>query len=217
MKKYVFTDESGCMTFARRPNISRYFILCTVHLEPNGIGSEIMALWRDLAWNGYLQDNCIHAASDPQDVRDEVFALLQGHDFRIDATILEKSKAQPQIRVTDVRFYQYAWFYHFKHVGPRIFEATDEALICNASIGTSKKRAAFKSAIHDMAEQSLPNLSWVVTFWPANSDPCLLVADYCAWAIQRKWELEDDRSYALIQNKIATEFELWRNGTKHYY
>ena len=217
MRKYVFSDESGGLDFRRGQNISRYFILCTVCLEPDSIAQDIMALRRELAWQGYNQDDCIHAATDRQAVRNEVFNVIQRHDFRIDATILEKSKAQQQVRPTDVRFYHYAWYYHFKHVGPKIFDQNDEAFIFAAAIGTKKKRASFRSAVNDVAQQALPHLNWQVAFWPANSDPCLLVADYCCWAIGRKWETGDLRSYELIQNKIATEYDLWRLGTTHYY
>jgi len=45
---------------------------------------------------------------DEQQIRDRVFDVLKPHGFRIDATILEKRRAQPQIRTTDERFYQYA-------------------------------------------------------------------------------------------------------------
>ncbi len=217
MRKYLFADESGCMTFKRAPNISRYFILCTVLMDPTTIGPELMHLRRELAWRGFNQDDCIHCTSDPQAVRDEVFALLAKHDFRIDATVLEKSKAQPQTRSTEIRFYQYAWYYHFKHVGPRLFAPNDDALICAASLGTNKKRAGFRAAINNVVQQSIRSLSWKTAFWPAASDPCLLVADYCCWAIRRKWENGDERSYSIIQEKIATEFDLWRSGTRHYY
>jgi hypothetical protein len=48
-------------------------------------------------------------------------------------------------------------------------------------------------------------------------DPMLWVADYCAWAIQRKWETGDTRSHKLIEEKISTEFDLWSVGQTHYY
>ena len=217
MKKYVFADESGCFNFSRGPNISRFFILCSVSLDPGPITSDIMQLRRDLAWEGYRDNDCIHATSDPQPVRDSVFEVIQKHDFRIDATILEKSKAQPHIRPSDVRFYQHAWFYHFKYVAPRVFKTGDEAFVCAASIGAKKKAAAFRTAVNDTVGQSVSGVEWRTAFWPANSEPGLLVADYCCWAIQRKWERADARSYSLIENKIATEFDLWRLGAKHFF
>jgi hypothetical protein len=39
------------------------------------------------------------------------------------------------------------------------------------------------------------------------SEPCLVVADYCTWAIQRRWEWGDDRSYRLIADNVASEVE----------
>jgi hypothetical protein len=39
------------------------------------------------------------------------------------------------------------------------------------------------------------------------SEPCLVVADYCTWAIQRKWERDDQRSHELIAGKIASEIQ----------
>ena len=199
MPKYLFADESGCLAFNRGANVSRYFILCTVQIDPDVIGPELLKLRRELAWRGHRQDDCIHCTTDPQPVRDEVFALLGKHDFRVDATLLEKSKAQPKVRPTEERFYQYAWRYHFKHVAPHVFGPTDEAFVVAASLGTNKKKATFKAAIHDVIQQSLPTLTWQSAFWPAASDPCLLVAYYCAWAIQRKWERGDDRSHRSTQ------------------
>lgn len=53
--------------------------------------------------------------------------------------------------------------------------------------------------------------------WSAASEPCLQIADYCCWAIQRQWERGDDRSYVLIQDKIRSEFDIFRWGATKYY
>ena len=58
---------------------------------------------------------------------------------------------------------------------------------------------------------------WEVAFWPSNSDPCLQIADYCTWAIQRKWEKNDSRSYDLIKDKIVSEYDIFRFGSTYYY
>jgi len=57
----------------------------------------------------------------------------------------------------------------------------------------------------------------IESHWPPESDPCLQVADYCVWAIQRKWERDDSRSYDLIKDKIESEFDVWSIGSTHYY
>lgn len=158
-----------------------------------------------------------HATTDAQSVRDEVFALIKSHDFRIDSTILEKSKSQPHIRETEPLFYQYAWYYHFKKVGPLIFDPGADMLVTAAALGTKKKKTAFKTAVNNVIQQTLPRDKWFVDFPPSIAEPCLQIADYCCWAIQRKWERNCERSHVLIEDKIKTEFDLFKAGDKHYY
>ncbi|HEV3094413.1 MAG TPA: hypothetical protein VGY30_07850 [Solirubrobacteraceae bacterium] len=37
---------------------------------------------------------------------------------------------------------------------------------------------------------------------------CLVIADYCTWAIQRRWERDDRRSHQLLADKIASELRV---------
>lgn len=96
---HVFADEAGDFNFSVAPGASRYFILTTVTLEDCSVGDTLLALRRQLAWEGVEQ-------------------------------------------------------------------------------GT---------------------------------------ADFCCWAIQRKWERGDERSYVLIRNKVRSEFEPFRRGQTLYY
>ncbi|HEY3698302.1 MAG TPA: DUF3800 domain-containing protein, partial [Spongiibacteraceae bacterium] len=150
MRKYLFADESGCLTFTANNNTSQYFILCTVLVDPSIIGPELLSLRRELAWAGHKSDDCLHATSDPQIVRDAVFDAICKKDFRIDCTLFEKAKAQPHIKSKEEVFYQYVWFYHFKHIADKIFTNEDEAFICAASIGTNKKKSAFRTALNNV-------------------------------------------------------------------
>lgn len=142
---------------------------------------------------------------------------MEKHDFRVDATILEKSKAFPQTRTSDPVFYQYAWYYHLKHVLPILLKDTDKLLITAAALGSKRTRAAFKSAVNNTAQQIAARDKWEVSFLDSAKDPLLWAADYCAWAIQRKWEMGDHKSHLLLAPKIKTEFDLWEVGTKHHY
>jgi hypothetical protein len=54
-------------------------------------------------------------------------------------------------------------------------------------------------------------------FHPNHSHHMLQVCDYVCWAIARKWEHHDHRSYAAISGKIAMERELFSRGKTHYY
>jgi hypothetical protein len=217
LRKYLFADEAGDFEFARKPNVSRYFIVCTVTCETCGLGHRLLDLRRELAWSRQPLGDYFHASEDKQCVRDAVFDLIQRAELRIDATIMEKSKAQPQTRDSHARFYQYGWYYHLRNIAGRILSKDDELLITAASLGTKRQRAAFTSTVNDVVQQVASGSPWVTSFCPAAADPCLQIVDYCTWAIQRKWERNDSRSYALIRNKIVREYDLWNRGTRHYY
>ena len=217
MRRYVFADEAGNFDFSDKNGASEFFILTTVTADSPTIGDELLALRRSLAWKGVALESNFHATEDPQAVRDEVFQLLSEHDLRIDSTILEKRKTQPHLADDKERFYKTAWYLHFKYVAPRITSSvSDELLVLAAQIGTKKRRKAIRLAISDVVGQST-DCSWEVAFWPAGSDPCLQVADYCCWAIQRKYERADVRSYDLISDKIASEFQPFSIGPTTYY
>jgi len=217
VRAHVFSDEAGCFAFTRSARASRYFIVCTVALDDCGIGNSLQALRRDMIWRGVPVREEFHATEDRNEVREEVYALLSRHDFRIDATLLEKSKAQPQTRQTNDRFYRYAWYYHFKHIGPQLLQGRTELMITAASIGTKKGQAVYTAPVNEVLQQTVQRQQWRTFFPRAVADPCLQVADYCAWAIQRKWEKGETRWYDMISDKVGSEFDLWRNGTTHYY
>lgn len=216
-RSYAFIDEAGCMTFARKKGASTYFIVCSITLESCQIGNDLLGLRRELAWQGYDLGDYFHATTDKQAVRDEVFKVIAGEPFKVHSTILEKPKAQDHLRKSRERFYKTAFYFHFQHVGPLISQPTDELLITTASIGTKRERAAFVHAVEDVMSQTVNRSQWATTFCEAKSDPCLQVVDYCAWAIQRKWEAKDNRSYELIAHKIASEYDLWAKGSTLYY
>ncbi len=53
--------------------------------------------------------------------------------------------------------------------------------------------------------------------WESSSDGCLQVADYCGWAIQRKWEAGDAAAHSQIADKIRSEYNLFGRGSTVYY
>jgi hypothetical protein len=119
----------------------------------------------------------------------------------------------------DPSLFSGAWFYHFKHIGPKITAKRQKMLITAAALGERKKRAAFKESVNNTMQQLVPRERWEIAFHESCKDPLLWVADYCAWAIQRKWESDgkDTRSFDLIKKKIATEFDLFESGSDFFY
>lgn len=218
---YVFADETGNFDFTRKNGASRYFGVGTAVLrddQPAEISADLGQLRRNLAWQNHGLDSYFHATEDSQTVRDEVFRVIGRHDFTFHATMLEKSKAQPQLRCTDHEFYKYAWYYHFKYLAPREIRPGDSLFVVAAEIGTKKSRSVFRDAVNDVLAQCISyRVPRVLAFWPNASDPCLQVADYCTWAVSRKYERDDMRSYDLISKKIVSDFDIFQKGSKHYY
>ncbi len=216
-RRYLFADEAGDFNFSRNPRASKYFIVCYIALDSCSVGADMLELRRELIWDGYPVGGYFHATEDKQVVRDKVFERICRENFKIYAQILEKSKAQPQVRSSNERFYKYGWLYLSDHALPKIVkDGETELLITTASIATKKAQASFTNAVNDVLQQ-IASTKWATYFCPAATDPCLQVADYCIWAIQRKWELSDSRSYDLIKDKIEYEYDLWAHGNTHYY
>ena len=71
--------------------------------------------------------------------------------------------------------------------------------------------------MRDVLDQTMRRKKWSTGIYQAATDPCIQVADYCAWAIQRKWERDDLRSYEIIEDQITYEYDLWEHGARHYY
>lgn len=213
--RYVFVDETGNFDFS--PRGSKYFILTSIVLDDCIIGEELAQLRRDLARRGTDLREGFHATEDRQAVRGEVFRLLARHNFRVDATIIEKAKAMPHLRTDDVGFYGSTWYSHLRSLIPQIAAAGDELLIVGATLSLKRRQRASHVAIAEAAGTAAGSVPFMTGIWTAASEPCLQVADYCCWAIQRKWERGDLRSDVLIQDKIASEFDVFRRVSTRYY
>jgi hypothetical protein len=202
---YLFGDEAGNFDFSGGTGASRYFILATVTMGDCQAGDRLQALRRRLAWRGVHLGAVLHASEDPQAVRDEVFRTVGRCELRIDATVIAKEAVPPVLR--DGReLYRFAWHEHLGRIAGEIARPGDRLLAVASDLGTRRRRGAFHVAVDDAVRASA-RCGHRVAFWPNMSEPCLVVADYCTWAIQRRWERGDGRSHALIAGKIRSEVE----------
>lgn len=213
-QRFVLLDEAGNFDFSLKG--SRFFILCSVVMEDFGPAQRLLELRRELAWEGMNLPGGFHCTEDAQRVRDRVFDLIGRETLRIDATVFEKSKLRPAYH-QDWSFYEFACFYHFKHVLPQIVDHTDHLLVIGGTIGTRAKKNDLAAALAGVVRRTSIAERTECVSWDASTDAGLQIADYCCWAIQRKWERNDPRSYVLIQSKLGSEFEMFRLGTKHFY
>lgn len=205
------------MTFNRNANVSKYFIICTVSTNSLDAGHALHDLRHDLIGEGVELGEYFHATTDKQAVRDRVFQTILKHDWHVQATVCEKAKAQPQVTVSKSRFYKVPWFFHLKYGLAPYIPAGSHLIVTAASIGTRKERSTYINGLTDVASQNIAGSTWCVDFRPAMTDCWLQIADYCAWAIQRKWETGDSRSHDLIKGRITYEYDIWKRGTEFHY
>lgn len=125
-RKFMFADEAGNFDFTDGKDASKYFIVCTITTGSCDIGSGLLELRRELLWEELPLNDYFHATEDKQDVRDRVFQFLEDKEFTVQATILEKRKARPQLRNSDETFYRHGWFYHMRHTtAPHIHQVSE--------------------------------------------------------------------------------------------
>jgi len=210
----VFADESGNFDFS--PKGTRFFVLATVTTDGAGLERELLDLRRELAWDGHDFVGGFHASEESNAVRSRVFEVLVKHDFRVDATILEKRKAAPRIR-DHAYFYKLAWYAHMKHLAPVLGGSERELHVVAATLGSRGGRTKLREAVASVVAQTANGGEHRVSAWSCDSDPMLQVADYCCWAVYRKWEREDNSWYGAIASKLGSEYDWFRGGRTLYY
>jgi hypothetical protein len=89
-------------------------------------------------------------------------------------------------------------------MGTRCLQTQDQLLVVVSALGVRSERTKLQACVDEAARWTAQN-SYKVAFWPCDSDPCLQIADYCTWAVHRKYERNDKRSYNLIKVKIKSE------------
>src|SRR5208283_5101463 len=87
----------------------------------------------------------------------------------------------------------------------------NKVIVFTDTIPVNRKRKAIEKAIKQTLAQKLPaNVSYEIFHHESKSSYDLQNVDYCNWAVYRKWELQDDRSYQIIRSVMRSEFDIFR-------
>jgi hypothetical protein len=215
---YIFLDEGGDLNFS--PSGTRYFLLTSIAKErPFHAYRELNELKYDLVELG-MDIEYFHASEDTQAVRNRVFDIIQRNltGIRVDSLVIEKRKTGLSLRAEE-RFYPemigYLLSYVIKGHDPRLFS---EIIVFTDRIPIHRKRKAVEKAVKLTLAQMLPQgVRYRVLHHESKSNFDLQIADYCNWAVYRKWDRQDLRSYELIRPALRSEFEIFREGKTIYY
>ncbi len=222
---YMYLDEAGNFDFT--PRGSKYFIMtCVVMERPFNHVVDFASLKYDCLEKGLDAKKCkdshkFHAAEDAQVIRDSVFDVVSQHleDMSVYSVVIRKNMTNPAIRDQPTIYLKvFKWLvgYVFSH---EYFDDIEGIVVVTDTIPVKKKLSDLRSALKKyMNERSAKmGIPYRLYHHRSESDINLQVADYCCWAIQRKWERDDDRSYVIIEDAIAGEGDLFKYGDTVYY
>jgi hypothetical protein len=161
-----------------------------------------------------------HASEDKQVVRDKVFGIIKKHfvHSKIDSLVVEKSKTHPNLR-HELTFYPKMLDYLLKSVLSKYnLHDYSKVIIFTDTIPVKNKRNAVEKAVKQALAKILPKgIKYSILHHSSKSNIDLQLADYCNWAIFRKWQSADSRSYDLIKKYIRSEFNIFEKEDTHYY
>ena len=215
---YIFLDEAGNFDFS--PSGTRYFVFTSLtKCRPFEAYKALTELKYDLIELG-INLGYFHAAEDQQVTRNRVFDIIANHlaEVRLDSLIVEKRKTGPSLQ-TEIRFYPEMLGYLLQYV----VKGTDlktikEIIIVTDRIPIARKREAVEKAVKQTLTAVLPkDVRYKIFHHESKSNLDLQIIDYCSWAIYRKWDRGDKRSYDKIRGAIRSEFDIFRTGERNYY
>ena len=212
---YIFLDESGNFDFSQ--NGSRYFVLTGVSLRRPFLMLQALDAYKHDLLEAGRNIEYFHCAHDRKEVRSQVFDLITAHikRTRVDCLVTEKSIVETKLR-QDTRFYPRMLGYLLKKIlYAEIAYGTQELIVITDSIPLHNRRHAIAKAVQSTLADMLPDtVKYRIMHHSSRSHYGLQVADYCSWAIFRKWERNDDAYYSRVRQAFGSENWMLRRTTR---
>ena len=215
---YIFLDEGGNFDFTR--NGTRFFLLSCVTMErPFLINTAIDAYRYECIEYGLPQEY-FHCAEDNSHVRKNVFNIIDSYinTLRIDSLIVEKCKTAPTLQDPKY-FYAKMLGYLLRHV-MKVVDRNNlsEVIVITDLLPINKQRRAVEKSIKQTLSNMLPqDTPYRLLHHASRSHFGLQVADYCNWAILRKWERGDCEYYNRIKGALRSEYDIFKRGSYQHY
>jgi len=223
---YIFIDESGDFNFTAS-GTRHYTFTAVITPTPYDSVEAITRLRHEILSGdilscinlGYLENHLchlFHATEDKQPVRDLFFELI-GHMgcFQANSIVIRKYRTNPTLREPHVFYPRF-----LGSLLDYVFKAYRYSKLCIFVDGTpvNKQKKLFINTIKSEIVKKGPKTPFRIYF-PTSASNCFLqITDYVNWAIFRKWEDGDTRSYDLIRGLLERpELDAFRSGDMDYY
>lgn len=215
---YIFLDESGDLGFTRSG--SHYFVLTSVIMaRPFPLYPGLEQLRYDCLEQG-MEFEYFHCQDNTRIVRHRAFDLLAtGMSGKpVDSLVVEKPKTSPALQA-DERFYPEMLARLLRYVmNRRDVRAAGEVIFIADTPPIRKKRQAIVKAIKETLTRALRRgPRYRILHQSSRAHYGIQVADYCSWAVFKKYEDGNTVAYDKIQPSIWSEFDVFQTGTRYYY
>jgi hypothetical protein len=210
---YIFLDEAGNFDFSSTG--TKYFLIGSITKErPFEACKQLTDLKYDLVESG-LDIEYFHASEDRQNTRNKVFSIIKNNlpGVRYDALIVEKSKTNKELHALE-KFYPTMLANLLRHVlSQHDLNVFSEVIVFTDRIPVNKKRSSVEKAVKQTLKSVLPaQVEYRVFHHDSKSNFDLQISDYFNWAVYRKWERSDSRSFGVIQDSVLSEIEFQYEG-----
>ena len=209
---YIFLDESGNFDFSASG--SRYFVLTSVSLRRPFPVTGLLDAYRHECLEFGLNLESFHCANDNRHVRGRVFDLVTAHldEMHIDCIVVEKRKAVLSLRQGSHLYPRMLGYLLRFVVRKEVDRGAKEFIAITDTLPFTGKRLAAEIVVRHTLARMLPIGTRLRTFHHSScSHYGLQLADYCCWAMFRKWERGETTYFDRIRAAVRSEFDIFRS------
>jgi len=215
----VFIDISGNYDFSSSG--TKYLVLTSLLCTDICPGVIELYICKHRLIDQGIDVAYFHAAEDKQIVRNEVFDIICGlSHLRVDSVIVEKKKTHPNLwplKSFYPKMIKQLLKYPFDSRGIDVSQYDKVLIFMDRESTHQREREALIKAVKVSLARHLRSVPYTICMHPSMTHLYLQMVDYCSWAIYRKWENSDFRSYNKIQSLIESEFPIFELGETVWY
>jgi len=215
---YIFLDEGGNFDFS--PGGTAYFTLTAVttrrpfllHNALDELRHEHLELGRPML--------AFHCAEDNKTTRAQVFDSIGQHldKLRIDSLVVEKRKTEPTLRAPEHFYPEMLGQLLTVVMNGEPVKQAERLVVITDRIPVQKQRRAVEKAVKQTLARILPaEVTYNLLHHPSCSHYGLQVADYCNWAVLRKWQKDERFYYEKLRSSLVNELDIFRSEPVRWY
>lgn len=220
---HVHIDESGDLSFS--PRGSRYYVFAVVWTyDPLPLALSLQQLRVTMLKEGWKEGSKLekfHGSDDNYQTRERVIrAMLKFSNWKFSAAVVQKNKVHPKECESLGSFYSRFATVPLRLLfrGP-VMNQADNLLIYTDRFPQQCHRQRTEKAIKKACRKELAKeLPFHIYHHASSSNSWLQVADYCAYAVARKWEHDDLTYYNQFRNRLSkVEHDVLHSDSTLYY